>query len=181
METWLIILLFVVGLALVIVSAEYLVQGVVGTSFNFGLSPFIISVIFIGFDPENLGVGSLAAFNESSGLALGTVFGAAMVAIALAFGITALISPLEFESAPVKLLVVPIIAVVVLMLLSIDGMLSRWDGLILLMLYGAAVSYMIWITKKENIDLNPTGRWKRCWKKKKSPQKRNHSFCWWLP
>ena len=43
--------LFVVGLGLVIYFAEKLVKGAVGTSLGFGVSTFLISVIFIGFDP----------------------------------------------------------------------------------------------------------------------------------
>jgi cation:H+ antiporter len=42
-----------VGLGLIIVCAEQLVKGVVGTSIGFGLSTFLLSVIFIGFDPDN--------------------------------------------------------------------------------------------------------------------------------
>jgi cation:H+ antiporter len=65
MQLWLSILFFLVGLGLVIFSAEYPIRGIVSTSYNFGLSAFIISLVFIGFDPENLGVGSLGAFNET--------------------------------------------------------------------------------------------------------------------
>jgi hypothetical protein len=51
------IVLFVVGLGLVIYFAEKLVKGAVGTSLGFCISTFLITVIFIGFDPENLAVG----------------------------------------------------------------------------------------------------------------------------
>jgi len=44
------LVLFVIGLGLVISFAEQLVKGVLGTSIGFGISPFLVSVIFIGFD-----------------------------------------------------------------------------------------------------------------------------------
>lgn len=50
-------MLFVIGLGLVIYFAEKLVKATVGTSLGLGISTFLISVIFIGFDPENLAVG----------------------------------------------------------------------------------------------------------------------------
>jgi cation:H+ antiporter len=52
---------FGVGLGLIIFFAEQLVKGVVGTSMGFGLSAFLLSVIFIGFDPDNLAVGTVAS------------------------------------------------------------------------------------------------------------------------
>ena len=62
---------FGVGLGLIIFFAEQLVKGVVGTSMGFGLSPFFLSVIFIGFDPDNLAVGTaayLAFFKCNAGI-----------------------------------------------------------------------------------------------------------------
>jgi cation:H+ antiporter len=52
---------FGVGLGLIIFFAEQLVKGVVGTSVGFGLSTFLLSVIFIGFDPDNLAVSTVAS------------------------------------------------------------------------------------------------------------------------
>ena len=90
------LVLFIVGIVLVIFFAEKLVKATVSTSYGFGVSTFLISVIFIGFDPENLAVGSTGSYENISGIALGSIIGATMVAIALAFGLTALIAPMKF-------------------------------------------------------------------------------------
>ena len=79
---------FLVGLALVLVSAKRLVDAAMQTSLSLGVSAFLVSVAFIGFDPENLAVGISGATEGSAGIALGSVIGATMVAIGLAFGIT---------------------------------------------------------------------------------------------
>ena len=68
--------MFVVGLALVIYFAEKLVKGAVGTAIGFGISAFLVSVIFIGFDPENLAVGTVGSAEEVAGIALGSIIGA---------------------------------------------------------------------------------------------------------
>src|SRR5262245_51335198 len=65
------------GLGLVLFFAEQLVKGVIGTSMGFGLSAFLLSVIFIGFDPDNLAVGAAAAAERVSGIALGSILGGA--------------------------------------------------------------------------------------------------------
>jgi cation:H+ antiporter len=45
----------------------------VGTSMGFGLSTFPLSVIFIGFDPDNLAVGAVASAEGVPGIALGSI------------------------------------------------------------------------------------------------------------
>ncbi len=147
--------LFGLGLALVLVFSERLVESTIGVSHHVGLSAFLISVVFIGFDPENLGVGAVASAEASAGIALGTIVGAAMVALALAFGITALVVPLDFEQAPRRILVLPVGAVVVLTLLALDGRLSRGDGALLLLGYAGAVGILFrW--ERAGIHVAPT-------------------------
>jgi Ca2+/Na+ antiporter len=131
--------LFGLGLVLVIGSAEQLVESTVGLSHTLGLSAFLISVVFIGFDPENLAVGAVASYDQTAGIALGTIVGAAMVALALAFGVTALVAPLEFGRVPKQMLLLPVGAVLLLLGLAVDGLLSRVDGVLLLLGYAGAV------------------------------------------
>lgn len=150
------ILLFILGIALVVYFAEKLVKGTVGISLGFGISTFIISVIFIGFDPENLAVGAVGSYEDVSGIALGSIIGATMVAIALAFGLTALIAPMKFEKAPKQILVIPVLAVLLLGVLGLDGQLSRIDGVVLLLGFVLSIIYLIRLSKK-GLDIQPTG------------------------
>jgi hypothetical protein len=86
------------------VLAEQLVKGVVGAAAGFGVSILLLSVVLIGFDPENLVVGVVAAAEGVAGLALGSVIGAAMVAMTLAFGSTALRAPMRFARVPLVII-----------------------------------------------------------------------------
>jgi cation:H+ antiporter len=156
MNTIVSIVLFIVGLGLVIYSAEKLVKGAVGTSLGFRVSAFLISVIFIGFDPENLAVGAAGSFEGNAGIASGSVIGAAMVAIALAFGITAMVAPMRFEHVPVQILAVPILAVSLFWVLGLDAELSRIDGAVLLLGFLVSVVYLLRLSKK-GLDIRPTG------------------------
>jgi len=136
---WLDIGLGLAGLVLVIVSAERAVPALLGTASGFGASVFLLSVVLLGFDIENLAVGATAALEGSAGIALGTVLGSAMVAVALALGITALVVPLEFHRVPKRILLLPVAAAALLWGLAFDGRLSRLDGAVLLCAYAAAV------------------------------------------
>jgi cation:H+ antiporter len=146
----------VAGLALVLYFAGKLVAGAIGTARGLGVSAFVVSVIFIGFDPENLGVGAVAAHEGVAGIALGSVIGAAMVAIALALGITALLVPLRFEQASARILSLPVLAVLLFGGLSLDGELSRSDGAVLLLAYGAAVAWILRLSAK-GMGVEPAG------------------------
>jgi cation:H+ antiporter len=150
------ILLFLVGLGLVIYFAEKLVEGAVGTSRGFGVSAFLISVLFIGFDPENLVIGAVGSLERVAGIALGSIIGAAMVAVALAFGITALFAPLRFSQVPKQIIFIPNLAVLLLWALGLDGELSRQDGAVLFFGFFLSVAYLIRLSKR-GFDIKPTG------------------------
>jgi cation:H+ antiporter len=144
------------GLGLVIFFAEQLVKGVIGTSMGFGLSAFLLSVIFIGFDPDNLAVGAAAAAERVSGIALGSILGGAMVAIALAFGLSAMVAPMTFAQVPSKIIGVQMLAVILFTVLILDGELSRVDGVILLAAFVLAVLYLLRLGRR-GLDIKPSG------------------------
>jgi cation:H+ antiporter len=150
------LVLFGIGLGLILFFAEQLVKGVVGTSMGFGLSTFPLSVIFIGFDPDNLAVGTVASAEGVAGMALGSILGGAMVAVAFAFGLSALVAPIAFAQVPPQVLAVPLLAVVLLAVLALDGQLSRVDGGILLVAFGLAVLYLVRIGRR-GLDIEPSG------------------------
>lgn len=153
MSIWLAILLVIAGTVLVVFFSGRLVRGVVDTSRGFGVSAFLISVIFLGFDPENLAVGATGSYEDVAGIALGSIVGAAMVAFALAFGVTALIAPMRFEDVPKRVLGVPIVSVLLFGALALDGTLTRLDGGLFLGGYALAVGYLIWLSRRgENIE-----------------------------
>jgi cation:H+ antiporter len=156
MEIVLALVLFGVGLGLIIFFAEQLVKGVVGTSVGFGLSTFLLSVIFIGFDPDNLAVGTVASAEGLAGIAVGSILGGAMVAVALAFGISALVAPMTFAQVPIQVIAVQMLAVVLLAVLALDGELSRVDGGILLVGVGLVVLYLVHLGRR-GLDITPSG------------------------
>jgi cation:H+ antiporter len=156
MDIMIALVFFGIGLGLIIFFAEQLVKGVVGTSMGFGLSTFLLSVIFIGFDPDNLAVGAVASAEGVAGIALGSILGGAMVAVALAFGISALVAPMTFAQVPWQVLAVQMLAIVLLAALAMDGQLSRVDGGILLVGFGLAILYLVRIGRR-GLDITPSG------------------------
>ncbi|HUF78796.1 MAG TPA: sodium:calcium antiporter [Thermoanaerobaculia bacterium] len=170
MSTLTAILLLAGGLALLLYSAEKLVAGAAGTARGFGLSAFVVGVVFLGFDPENLALGAVAGYEGVPGIALGSILGAAMVAIAMALGVTALIAPMELRPAPLTVVSLPVAAVALFGLLALDGRLSRLDGAVLLGAYPAAIACVFALSRrgvtiepreeKELEEAERLGRWR---------------------
>ncbi len=69
----------------------------------------------------------MASAEGVSGIALGSILGGAMVAVAFAFGVSALVAPMTCAQVPPQVLVVQMVAVVLLGAPALDGQLSRLD------------------------------------------------------
>ncbi len=154
MSTLSAILVLAVGLALVLIAAEKVVAGAAGTARGFGVSAFAVGVVFLGFDPENLAVGAAGGHEGVPGIALGTILGSAMVAIALALGVTALIAPLELGRRSKWVLTMPVAAVALFGVLCLDGRLSRLDGGLLVAGYVAALGCVAFLGRR-GVTLEP--------------------------
>ena len=148
------IVVLAVGLALVLVAAEKVVAGAAGTARGFGVSAFAVGVVFLGFDPENLAVGAAGGHDGVAGIALGTILGSAMVAIALALGVTALIAPLELGRRSKRVLALPVGAVALFGALCLDGRLSRLDGGLLVAGYAAVLGCVAFLGRR-GVTLEP--------------------------
>ena len=94
------IVAIVVGLVLLVWSADRFVDGAVGVAQFLGMSTFLIGMIIVGFGtsaPEIV-VSILSAMNNSPQLALGNAYGSNIANIALILGVTALIIPVVVKA-----------------------------------------------------------------------------------
>ena len=160
------ILLLIAGLIIMIFSAEKLVKGIINVSFGFGISAYAITAVFIGFDPENMAAGSAGAAQGLHGIAIGSVLGAVMIPSALAFGITALLVKLKYKKVSKTIVLLPIAAALLLFLVSLDGLISRFDAVVLLLGFIFLVCCIFRLAKKGE-DIKPRGEVKESLEEKK--------------
>ena len=155
------ILLFLVGLALVVFGADYLVEGASAVARKAGLSEFIIGLTIVGMGtsaPEMV-VSFIGAAQGNADIAIGNVVGSNIFNTLLILGVTALILPMTITPENRKRdIPMNIFTVVVLVLLGLehtifgigtDG-LSRIDGGILLALFIAYMWYSFTSSKPES-------------------------------
>ena len=137
-ETLLIVLQLVAGFILLLFGGDWLVDSGVAIARRFRISPLVIGLTIVAFGtsaPELL-VSTISAFEGNSGIAMGNVIGSNIANIGLILGLTALICPIVVKGMKEVTMngLVMIGASVLLLLLSLNGKLSRIEGILLFML-----------------------------------------------
>ncbi|KPN71968.1 calcium/sodium antiporter [Neisseria sp. 83E34] len=131
------IIAVIIGLVLLVWSADRFIDGSAATARHFGMSPLLIGMVIVGFGtsaPEIV-VSVMSALDGSPGIALGNAYGSNIANIALILGITALISPILVQPQIVKKEMPVLLGITALSaLLLLDGRLSVWNGAALLVI-----------------------------------------------
>jgi len=141
--------LFILGFVLLAGGAELLLKGASDLAETLGISPLVIglTVVAFGTSAPELAVNLQSAWAGQSDIAVGNVIGSNILNILLVLGIGALIAPLSVHKRLIQLEVPVMIGVsVALLLLSLDGALDRWNGLLL---SAGFVFYTFFAIKKE--------------------------------
>ena len=149
---WLAILAVVVGLAILVWSADVFIDGAVVLANKLNVPSFLIGVVILGLGtsaPEMV-VSVLAALEGSPELALGNAYGSNIINIALVLGATVLISPIIIRKSIINrdmplLLFVTAVAAWQLR----DGVLSNTDGIVLIVLLVAVLGLQIVLSLRE--------------------------------
>ena len=141
-------LALLLGLILLVVSADRFVEGAASTACHFGMPPLLIGMVVVGFGtsaPEMV-VSAFAAVEGSPGIAIGNAYGSNITNIALILGFTALISPIAVHSQVLRKELPILTAVTALATWQVwDGMISRVDAVVLLCLFGGL---MVWTIRQ---------------------------------
>ena len=139
------ILLFLAGLAALVVGAELLVRGASKLALSFGISPLVVGLTIVAFGtsaPE-VAVSVGAVLDGRTDIAIGNVVGSNIFNVLFILGVSALIVPLVVNVQLIRQ-EVPIMvgASVLLLALGLDGSLNWIDGAIL---FGLVVAYTVFL------------------------------------
>ena len=137
----------ILGLAMLVWSADRFVEGSAATARHFGMPPLLIGMVVVGFGtsaPEMV-VSALAAWQGKSGIALGNAYGSNITNIALILGVTALISPIAVHSQVLRkeLPILTVVTALAAWQLS-DGVITRADAALLLAVFAGLMAWTIW-------------------------------------
>ncbi|MBQ6872224.1 MAG: calcium/sodium antiporter [Bacteroidales bacterium] len=158
------ILILIAGLALILLGANYLVDGASAIAKRFGISDFIIgmTIVGIGTSTPEMVVSFLSAAQGNADIAVGNVVGSNLFNTLMILGVTALILPLPLTSNNIKK-DIPFALLAALTLafagsdILFDGaasnIVSRTDGLMLLSLFAVFMAYTIYSSQSAGAEL----------------------------
>lgn len=143
-------LLLIVGLALVVLGADFLVDGASSIAKKFGVSDFVIGLTIVGMGtsaPEMV-VSFIGALQGNGDIAIGNVVGSNIFNVFMILGATALILPMNITPMNRKK-DIPLNIAITLIFIALgmsrtlfgigDDVLGRMDGAILLVLFAAYI------------------------------------------
>jgi len=147
------LLLFIAGLVLLVVGAEWLVSGAARLAAAIGVSPLVIGLTIVAFGtsaPE-LAVSIRAALVGEADIAFGNVVGSNIFNILVILGLSAAITPLVVAQQLVRLDVPLMVGVTVLtVIFAQDANISRMEGVALFAGLIAYTAFLFIQSRREN-------------------------------
>ena len=138
-------LVFLVGLGILYVGAEWLVKGAASLALRYGIRPLVVglTVVALGTSMPEFVVNFFAALSNEDSLALGNIIGSNICNIALILGTSALVLPLAVTSGTLrKEYPIMMLVMVFFYIIALDGVINQVDGI---MLVGGLVAFLIFI------------------------------------
>ena len=127
-------LTLILGLVLLVVGAEFLVKGASKIAAILKISPLIIglTIVAYGTSAPEMSVSIMSIFSNHGDIAVGNVVGSNICNILLVLGLSSVVAPLVVTKQIIRSDVPIMIGVSLLLLMfSLDGQISRVDGIIL--------------------------------------------------
>lgn len=148
--------LFVFGLVLLALGGDSVVKGASGLARHAGLSPFRTGLVLVAFAsslPE-LAVNLQAVANGRQSLALGNAVGSNVANVGLTLGAAALAAPIVVRWRALNpLWLALVLGTVALIVLGLDGSISRVEGMGLIAAFVAVVAFKIGRAHDESPEL----------------------------
>lgn len=142
---WAQVLLLIAGIVVVLKGADWLTNGAVGLATKLGISQIVIglTIVAIGTSMPEFFVSVVSAIKGTPDLAVGNIIGSNIFNVLLIVGVAAIVSPISIQRTTVRRdIPIAIIASIMLMVMMLDGTVSRMDALVLFVTFIA----FIWIT-----------------------------------
>ena len=140
------ITILIIGLVLILLGANWLVDGSSSIAKRFGISEFVIglTIVGIGTSAPEMVVSFLSAFQGKADMAIGNIVGSNIFNTMMILGVTALVAPIAITKSNLKKdIPLNIIVTALLILLGMNftifgkgaDQLCRLDGVILLLIF----------------------------------------------
>lgn len=153
--------LLLIGFVLLIKGADIFVDGASAIAKKLGIPPVIVglTIVSIGTSAPELAVSLISALEGNNDIAIGNVLGSNLFNSLMVLGVTAIVLPIVIVKKKVKSdFLINLFVTVLLFILTFDGLfgssinrISRFDGLILVIICIAYMIFLVMKAKKTNM------------------------------
>jgi cation:H+ antiporter len=135
------IVVFIIGAALLIYSAEKLIGYLVGVASGLSISVFLLATVFTGIEFDDIFLGVALNVEDLGDVALGVVFGTAISMTGIVLALAAILTPGKIN-IPRDYLVIFALAPLMMIVFTLLAPLTVVDGMLLLGLFVLFIAYV---------------------------------------
>lgn len=148
------VFLIIVGFALLILGADWLVNGASSIAKRFHIPEIIIglTIVSIGTSMPELFVSTTSALEGLSDMSIGNVIGSNLCNLLLILGLSTMIKPVKFQKET-RLFEIPmclVFTVIFIVLCNTGGSINKVEAILLLLLFLLFIVYTIFMAKKQS-------------------------------
>lgn len=150
-------ILIIAGLVILVFGGDYLVKGASGIAFRLNVPPMLVgmTIVALGTSSPEMVVTVQAAIAGKPDIAIGNVIGSNIANVALILGITVIIFPIAIKRDSLSYdWVAMMLASVLFYVLALNGVISRVDGIIFIILLVAFISYSFYRVRRKRLKLD---------------------------
>jgi len=151
------IFLIIIGLLFLIVGGNWLLKAAVGLSLRLQIPKIVIglTIVSLATSAPELIVSIKSALDGHADLALGNVIGSNIANLGLVLAITVLLSPIVVEKSFYKIdwPVMGVASILLYLFIKIDGVLVRYEGILLVVFLVAFLVYLLKFKKPEKEEI----------------------------
>ena len=147
-----------IGLLMLCFGGNWLVNGGVGIAKKFRISNLVIGMTIVAYGTSTPELAaSIAAAGDHSAIILGNIIGSNIANVGMVIGVAAILVPLAIQKSVLRKEIPIMLGVsMLLVLLSIDGEISQYDGALLLVGLGVFAFYTFRDALKQRIKTENT-------------------------
>lgn len=151
---WQIILqiaILVLGFVFLVKGADWFVDGAASIATKFGIPQLIIglTIVAMGTSAPEAAVSITAAAGGNADITIGNVVGSNILNIFVILGLTALVNPVVVQKSSLVVDIPVVIGITAMIfVMGLDGSISRFDAVIMLIVLASYLVYLIWDAKR---------------------------------
>ena len=142
--------LFVAGTLLLLLGADWFLDGVGDLARALGVSALVLGVVLAGLEPEEMLTAAIASARGAPTLAVGNVIGTNVTIVTVAPGLSALIFPLVIDRSVRRQALIATLVSIIPIVLLFRGEVTQLEGVLLLVVF-AGYTMFLFRTDREAI------------------------------